>query len=63
MASTVRAVVHDLGLGFELPATSLIEPFLADIAVAPRTSLETLFSISAFPAEPDSGSERGNIRD
>src|SRR5260221_5809100 len=34
--------------GLELPATSLIEPFLADIDASPRALLETLFSISEF---------------
>src|ERR1700722_7552485 len=32
--------------GLELPATSLIEPFLADIDASPRVLLETMFSIS-----------------
>src|SRR5215472_12048665 len=36
-------------VGLELPAISLMEPFLADIEAAPRTLLETLFSISGFP--------------
>src|SRR5690348_2219246 len=35
--------------GLEFPATSLMEPFLADIEDSPRTLLETLFSISGFP--------------
>ena len=33
--------------GLELPATSLIEPFLADIAPSPRALLDTMFSISS----------------
>ena len=32
--------------GFELPATSLMEPFLADIETSPRALLDTMFSIS-----------------
>jgi hypothetical protein len=32
----------------ELPATSLIEPFLADIDASPRALLETMFSISIY---------------
>src|SRR5579864_1479706 len=35
--------------GLELPATSLIEPFLADIDASPRALLETTFSISQYP--------------
>src|SRR6516225_2711908 len=35
--------------GLELPATSLMEPFLADIEISPRALLDTLFSISQFP--------------
>src|SRR5207302_6552926 len=35
--------------GLELPATSLIEPFLADIDAPPRVLLETMFSISGYP--------------
>src|SRR5438874_4739973 len=35
--------------GLELPATSLIEPFLADIDASPRALLETMFSISGYP--------------
>src|SRR5205085_7741603 len=31
--------------GLELPATSLIEPFLADIDASPRALLDTTFSI------------------
>src|SRR3979411_799062 len=31
--------------GLELPATSLIEPFLADIDASPRALLDTMFSI------------------
>ena len=32
--------------GLELPATSLMEPFLADIDASPRALLDTTFSIS-----------------
>src|SRR3954447_10160784 len=35
--------------GLELPATSLIEPFLADIDASPRALLDTTFSISRIP--------------
>src|SRR5229473_3396096 len=35
--------------GLELPATSLIEPFLAAIDASPRALLETMFSISVHP--------------
>src|SRR5258705_11007388 len=33
--------------GLELPATNLIEPFLADIDASPRALLDTTFSISS----------------
>src|SRR5882724_10021271 len=35
--------------GLELPATSLMEPFLADIEASPRALLATTFSISGYP--------------
>src|SRR5258708_24608179 len=35
--------------GLELPVTSLIEPFLADIDASPRVLLDTTFSISRNP--------------
>src|SRR5258705_3018936 len=35
--------------GLELPATSLIEPFLADIQASPPGLLDTMFSISGYP--------------
>src|SRR5271154_1008324 len=35
--------------GLEFPATSLIEPFLADIEASPRVLLDTTFSISGLP--------------
>jgi len=35
--------------GLELPATSLMEPFLADIEASPRALLDTMFSISKYP--------------
>src|SRR5260370_42293424 len=34
--------------GLELPATSLMEPFLADIDPSPRALLDTTFSISVY---------------
>src|SRR5713226_7076129 len=37
--------------GLELPATSLMEPFLADIDASPRALLETMFSISGYPQD------------
>src|SRR5882757_2713931 len=46
--------------GLELPATSLIEPFLADIDASPRALLDTTFSISRNPREPARFDERGN---
>ena len=48
--------------GLELPATSLIEPFLADIDASPRALLDTMFSISRNPREPARFDERGDIR-
>src|ERR1700733_10706235 len=35
--------------GLELQATSLMEPFLADIEASPRALLVTVFSISGYP--------------
>src|ERR1700712_5492838 len=35
--------------GLEWPATSLMEPFLADIEASPRALLDTTFSISEYP--------------
>src|SRR5882757_8111159 len=35
--------------GLELPATSLMEQFLADIDASPRVLLEMMFSISGYP--------------
>jgi hypothetical protein len=32
----------------ELPATNLIEPFLADIEASPRALLDTTFSMSEY---------------
>src|SRR5439155_2378387 len=37
--------------GLELPATSLIEPFLAAIDASPRALLDTTFSISRNPRQ------------
>src|SRR5215208_2371990 len=48
--------------GLELPATSLIEPFLAAIDASPRALLDTTFSISRNPREPARFDERGDIR-
>src|SRR5689334_21075818 len=46
--------------GFELPAISLMEPFLADIDASPRALLDTTFSISRNPWEPARFDVRGN---
>src|SRR5262245_21361051 len=35
--------------GLELPATSLMEPFLADMDASSRALLDTAFSISKYP--------------
>src|SRR5580692_4381772 len=35
--------------GLELPATSLMEPFLADIDASPRALLDTTFNIRQYP--------------
>src|ERR1700737_5268029 len=43
------AAISCASTGLELPATSLIEPFLADIDASPRALLETMFSISQYP--------------
>src|SRR5436853_5000116 len=47
--------------GLELPATSLIEPFLADIDASPRALLDTTFSISS-PYRTAGFDGRGDIR-
>src|SRR6476646_5570229 len=47
--------------GLELPATSLIEPFLADIEASPRALLDTTFSISDT-CKPAGFDARGDIR-
>src|SRR4051812_38770660 len=47
--------------GLELPATSLIEPFLADIDASPRALLDTTFSISDT-CKPAGFDGRGDIR-
>src|SRR6195256_1602715 len=39
--------ISSASAGLELPATSLIEPFLADIDASPRALLDTTFSISS----------------
>src|ERR1700760_1435982 len=35
--------------GLELPATSLMEPFFADMDASPRALLDTTFNISEYP--------------
>ena len=48
-----KSVADGLGqAGLELPATSLMEPFLADIVASPRALLETIFSISGYLRKP-----------
>src|SRR4029079_8069295 len=47
--------------GLELPETSLIEPFLADIDASPRALLDTTFSISDT-CKPAGFDARGDIR-
>src|SRR5450631_3997196 len=47
--------------GLELPATSLMEPFLADIDASPRALLDTTFSISDT-CKPAGFDGRGDIR-
>src|ERR1700738_4868900 len=47
--------------GLALPATSLMEPFLADIDASPRALLDTMFSISGYPRNRRFD-ERGDIR-
>src|SRR5882757_6576104 len=47
--------------GLELPATSLTEPFLADINASPRALLDTTFSISDT-CKPAGFDARGDIR-
>src|SRR5436190_9268591 len=47
--------------GLELPAISLIEPFLADIEASPRALLDTTFSISDT-CKPAGFDGRGDIR-
>src|SRR5688572_26231028 len=48
--------------GLELPATSLMEPFLADIEASPRALLDTMFSIW-IPEELARFDERGDIKE
>ena len=45
-AVAARSAISCASAGLELPATSLIEPFLADIDASPRALLDTTFSIS-----------------
>src|ERR1051325_7868749 len=49
--------------GLELPAISLMEPFLADIDASPHALLDTTFSISYAPSSPAGFDGRGDIRD
>src|ERR1700724_4618997 len=44
-----QSAISCASTGLELPATSLIEPFLADIDASPRALLDTTFSISRNP--------------
>src|SRR6267378_1252539 len=44
-----QSAISCASTGLELPATSLIEPFLADIDASPRVLLDTTFSISRNP--------------
>src|SRR3954454_15564514 len=37
--------------GLEVPATSLIEPFLADMDASSRALLDTMFNIKQYPLE------------
>src|SRR5579863_3061341 len=57
-----QSAISCASAGLELPATSLIEPFLADIEASPRALLETMFSISQYPQEPARFDERGDIK-
>ena len=47
--SCSQSAIACASAGLELPATSLMEPFLADIEASPRALLETMFSISGYP--------------
>src|SRR5205823_3664282 len=49
--------------GLELPATSLIEPFLADIDASSLALLDTTFSISLLPSSPAGFDGQGDIRE
>src|ERR1700744_2783916 len=49
--------------GLELPATSLMEPVLADIDASPRAPLDTTFNISQIPMEPARFDVRGDIKE
>src|ERR1700748_507250 len=44
-----QSAISRASAGLELAATSLMEPFLADIDASPRASLDTMFSISEYP--------------
>src|SRR3984957_1937959 len=58
-----QSAISCASAGLELPATSLMEPFLADIEASPRALLETMFSISQIPTEPARFDERGDIKE
>src|ERR1700710_2203563 len=47
--SSSHPAISCASAGLELPATSLMEPFLADIEASPRALLDTMFSISEYP--------------
>src|SRR5262249_34332052 len=49
--------------GFELPAISLMEPFLADMDASCLALLDTTFSISLLTPSPAGFVGRGDIRD
>src|ERR1700712_1349238 len=48
-ASSRKDAISCANAGLELPATSLMEPFLADIDASPRGLVDTTFSISDYP--------------
>src|SRR5882757_7413075 len=54
--------ISSASAGLELPATSLMEPFLADIDASPRALLDTTFSISGYP-QNRRFDERGDIKE
>src|SRR5689334_11161172 len=46
-----QSAISCASAGLELPATSLIEPFLPDIEISPRALPDTMLSIPQFPLE------------